>query len=140
MEVAMLTALPIVIACHALQPCQTPAIVSHELVRSASPAAIVSRVQPRQTLTGDIGQSSHPAVQDVAVGMATTPSRVRRAQAPRPQAGRTTFNKAMAVFAGVIAGCYAGGYLGGAMEENGGLVGMPIGAAIGGVMVWTLVR
>ena len=46
----------------------------------------------------------------------------------------------MIVLAGVIAGCYAGAYLGEAMEENGGFPGMTIGAAVGGLMAWTLVR
>ena len=51
-----------------------------------------------------------------------------------------TGRDAMLVFAGVIAGCYVGAHLGEAMEENGGFPGMTIGAGLGGLIAWTLVK
>jgi hypothetical protein len=131
----MLTALPIVLACHALQPCQAPSIADHELVRSVSPAAIVTHA-PGELLTGDARQSLRSALRRVTIPSART----RRAQAARPQSGRTTYSKTMLVVLGVMAGCYAGAYLGEAMEENGWFPGMTIGAAAGGLMAWMLVR
>jgi hypothetical protein len=60
----------------------------------------------------------------------------------QPKFGGTS--KAMLVFAGVVAGMYAGGHLASAMddsaEHNGALIGMPIGGALGGIIVWQLVR
>ena len=136
----MLAALPLVLACYGAQPCQPAIAAPTQLVRSASPAAITTHTPPREALTGDTGQSLQTALQRVSITSATTASPSRRAQAARPQSGRTTYNKAMFVFLGVLAGCYAGAYFGEAMEENAGLVGMPIGAAVGGTMAWILVR
>jgi hypothetical protein len=136
----MLTALPIVLACHALQPCQPAPLAPQQLVRSASPAAIVTRAQPREALTADTGRAFQHAVQRFSTPSATARSRARSGQASAAQRGRTTYNKALLVFAGVLAGCYAGGYIGESMEENAGFVGMMVGAAAGGLIAWTLVR
>ena len=53
-------------------------------------------------------------------------------------------SKAMLVCAGVVAGMYAGAHIGAATSDdgdgNGGVIGIPIGGALGGLMVWRLVR
>jgi hypothetical protein len=134
----MLAAVPIVLACHAVQPCQAPALATHALVRSASPAAIVNSTQPRVDLSTDTPRPLHLALQRVTP--AAPVRSVQRAQVTRPGRAGTAATKGMLVFAGMIAGCYVGAYLGEAMEENGGFVGMPIGAAIGGLVAWALVR
>jgi hypothetical protein len=52
--------------------------------------------------------------------------------------------KGMLVAAGIVAGAYAGTYLGLAMDDTAdgcpGLIGTPIGAALGGLIAWQLVR
>ena len=136
----MLTALPIVLACHALQPCQSPPIAPHQLVRSASPSAIANVTQLREHLSGNPLRPLHLALQRVSLPTSSSSPQQHRAQVSRPGRGGTAATKGMIVLAGGIAGCYAGAYLGEAMEENGGFPGMTIGAAVGGLMAWTLVR
>ena len=135
----MLAALPIIFACYAVQPCQ-PAAIPQPSIRSSSPAAIVSRAMPHEARIGGEAGSLKLAVQRIAIPSASTLPQRSRAQVTRPGRGGTAATKGMIVLAGVIAGCYAGAYLGEAMEENGGFPGMTIGAAVGGLIAWTLVQ
>ena len=135
----MLTALPVVLACLGAQPCLPATTAPGQLVRSSSPAAIVSHARPPEELTADTARAFHLAIRRVSIPSVTRRTEPR-AQVALPRAGRTTVSKAMLVVLGVFAGCYAGAYLGEAMEENGGFLGMPIGAAAGGWIAWILVR
>ena len=135
----MLSALPVFLACLGAQPCDPATVVPGQLVRSSSPAAIVSHGSPPGELTSDAARAFHLAIRRVSIPSVTRRTE-RRAQVALPRGGRTTVSKAMLVVLGVFAGCYAGAYLGEAMEENGGLLGMPIGAAAGGLIAWTLVK
>ena len=138
----MLIAVPIVLACLAPQPCQSAMAPPNQLVRSASPAAIVSRAHPPQRITGDM-RPLHGALQRVRIP-SIAPSRSHRAQVGLRSPTMSTANKAMLVLAGAVAGLYAGAYLGNAVDDSGdgeaAFLGMPIGAAIGGWAVWNLVR
>lgn len=135
----MLTALPIVLACYGVQPCQPAAAVREPLVRSLSPAAVVSHAMPREALTTDGTRPFELGLQHIAI---PSPFKLpqKGAQVALPRGARTGATKAMLVFAGVIAGCYVGAHLGEAMEENGGFPGMTIGAGLGGLIAWTLVK
>jgi hypothetical protein len=76
------------------------------------------------------------------------PSRPAASRAPRAQATRpgnlSPASKGALILGGVVAGCYAGAYLGAAMDDSAdgelAFIGMPIGGALGGLLVWALVR
>lgn len=141
----MLIALPIVVACLGHQPCQPPMALPNQLVRSASPAAIVSLADTPDHRT--VGGARHgpfaEALQRITIPSAS-PLPQTPAQVGLRTTGMSTADKAMFVLAGAVAGFYAGGYLGAAMDDSpddeAAFLGMPIGAAIGGWAVWNLVR
>lgn len=138
----MLSAMPIVLACYAIQPCQ-PAAIPNPLIRSSSPAAIVT-VAPREDLTTGASQALRVALRRARIPSLSTPSYARRTQIGLPSSAASKTTKGVLILAGVIAGCYAGGHLGAAMDDSpddgAAFVGMPIGAALGGWIVWNLVR
>jgi hypothetical protein len=137
----MLIAVPIVLACLAPQPCQPAMAPPNQLVRSASPAAIVSRALPPERMTSEV-RSLRDALGHVRIP-SIQPSRSHRAQVGLRSPTMSTADKAMLVVAGAVAGLYAGAYLGAAVDdggEEGAYLGMPIGAAIGGWAVWNLIR
>jgi hypothetical protein len=139
-EVAMLMALPIALACYQMQPCHLAAPPSHELVRSRSPAAIVSHAQPRE----NDGRLLRLALQRIEIPAAPVRSTTPRAQMALPRGARTGTTTGMLVLAGAVAGCYAGAHLAAGLDyspdEEAAFIGMPIGAALGGWIVWRLVR
>lgn len=138
----MLIAVPIVLACLAPQPCRSAMAPPNQLVRSASPAAIVSRALPPERMTSEV-RSLRDALRLVRIP-AVALSQSRRAQVGLRSPAMSPADKAMLVVAGAVAGLYAGAYLGAAVDDSGegeaAFLGMPIGAAIGGWAVWNLVR
>lgn len=142
----MLTALPIVLACTAFQPCPealAPHVVSP---RTSSPAAIVSPALPPWHRRSE----SRPlALENLTLPRVTTPPR-SSAQPPltmhRP---RSLMTRVTAAMAGAVAGIFAGAYLGAAIQGDcgcdspglrGALIGMPIGGVLGGVLGWNLAQ
>ena len=135
----MLTYLTLLLVCYGTQPCEPDvtfgprvthsSLANHQLrpelqKRESSPSLRLS--SGRQTLLA----------QRVS---AATASPIRLSRPP----GRNV-SKAMLICAGVVAGFYAGGTIGAAVDDHPdkglGLLGMPIGGAIGGLVVWKLVR
>ena len=140
----MLTALPLVLVCFGLQPGPSQAASPNRLVRSSSPAAIVSSALPSEARGLSDSRPLHDALQRARVLPASGHSMKTRAQVGLRAQRMTTADKAMLVLAGAVAGLYAGAALGEAVDDSGdggtGLIGAPIGAAIGGWAVWNLVR
>lgn len=97
------------------------------------------------TTDGVPGRVPVPSIRLASERLTVTVQRqLRPASRPatRPTFGRVT--KGMLVFAGVAAGMYAGAHLASAMDDsaegNGFLLGMPIGGALGGLIVWQLAK
>jgi hypothetical protein len=98
----MLIAVPIVLACLAPQACQSAMAPRKQLVRSASPAAIVSRALPPERMTSDV-RSLRDAPGHVRIP-AVALSHSRRAQVGLRSPTMSTADKAMLVVAGAVAG------------------------------------
>jgi hypothetical protein len=85
-----------------------------------------------------------PSQSEIAVQNQLVRSSSPAAVALRTGVG-TKADKVMLVLAGAVVGCYAGAYLGAAIDDSpddmGAVVfGVPIGAAVGGMIVWNLVK
>jgi hypothetical protein len=138
----MLLALPLLLPCFGFQPCHSETAFQNQLIRSSSPAAIT---QPREDRTPGASLPLRLALQRVSIPPASTRSQARRAQVALRTGVGTKADTVMLVLAGAVVGCYAGTYLGAAIDDSpadmGALVfGMPIGAAVGGLIVWNLVK
>jgi hypothetical protein len=139
-EVTMFLSLSMVLTCLAA-PTLNDGLRAHlepyPLHRVESTAGVVTKVPTTPS----------PSLR-LASERATIPSSGPRMRSARAQlTGPKNFGpatKGMLVAAGIVAGAYAGTYLGLAMDDTGdggpGLIGMPIGAALGGLIAWQLVR
>ena len=139
----MMIATPIVLACLGLQPCQPGITLPDRFVPSPSPGVTAILTRPREDRGGHKAQPIERALQHFNIPPSQLRAQNRRAQVGFARGSSTGATKAMLVLIGAVAGMYAGAYLGDAMddsEDGGGLVGIPIGAAIGGFAAWTLVR
>ena len=139
----MLTALPVVLVCFGLQSSPYEATSPNRLVRSASPAAIVTSALPSEARRLSDSRPLHDALQHTRVVPASRHSTKSRAQVGLGAQRMTTADKTMLVLAGAVAGVYAGAYIGEAVDGGDlgtGLICVGVGAAIGGFAVWNLVR
>ena len=109
----MLIALPIVVACLGHQPCLPPMALPNQLVRSASPAAIVSLADTPDHRTVGGARPLREALQRITIPSASPLPQTRRAQVGLRTTGMSTADKAMFVLAG------AGGVLCGRVSRRG---------------------
>jgi hypothetical protein len=119
-----------------------------------SPAAPEGRTNqcassPTRAIQHQTHRASAPS-SPLRAAMITTdwnPQRPRLSRT-RPQLGRPggsgAASKGMLILAGIVAGMYVGGAVGTAADDHPdkglGFVGMQVGGAIGGLVVWKLVR
>ena len=129
--------------CLGLQPCQPGITLPDRFVPSSSPGVTATVTLPREDRGGHEAQPLERALQHISIPPSPFRAQNRRAQVGFTRGSSTGATKAMLVLIGAVGGMYAGAYLGDAMddsEDGGGLVGIPIGAVIGGFAAWTLVR
>jgi hypothetical protein len=145
----MLTALPIVLACAGFQPCPDVPLTAAGSPRTSSPSAIIAEAPA--TLR------HRTAARSLAFDNMTLPrtkelSRASSAQPPlrmpvmgQRRGGGMWISNVMGAAVGVLAGGYAGGMMGALFGEGDDAlgtmaVGMGLGAAVGGVLGWKLLK
>lgn len=140
----MVLSLPILVVCVGLQPCPEATDLVAVSPRTASPAAIVTHVPSRELRTVSALPFTRVSVDGLPMPSVSKMSWARSAQPPLTMQPRRPTSKAMYMCALAVAGAYAGAYLGVAMEADGYelrgvMIGMPVGAALGGLLGWKLV-
>ena len=140
----MVIGMPMLVACLGVQPCQPGTSPTNHLIRSTSPAAIVTPTHAREAATTDRSRPLQLALRRVSIPSASMRSSARRSQVTRHMGHHPNTTKVMLVLIGAVAGCYAGAHLGAAVDDSPddelAFVGMPVGAAMGGLIAWMLVR
>ena len=138
----MLTYLTFLLVCLGTQPCQSDVNLGSRITHLA-PLTLINHQQRPDRQTFGLPRPLLPASERRSVlshrVFPSTPWQPRLSQGPRRNTSR-----AMLICAGVVAGFYAGAAIGAAIDDHPdkglGTIGMPVGGAIGGLIVWRLVK